>query len=1290
MATLDRLASDLVGTRLRVNTRFIVRGLVALAVAAGVLAGLYRWQSQKLVAAYRAQADKAKADDQPAKEVDYLRRYLLLNPGDAPARARLGLGLARVARRPVDRQNAYFTLQEAIRLDPAAPADTRLQAVRMAMQLGLAEEAKRGLDGLMALKPDDPEYETLYADCLIGLREYPPADQILTAAVKHDRTRVEAYSRQAFVRLLKLNRKAQAIETIEAMLAANPESADAQVAAADFFKAAGDPDRYAQAVRRARALAPANPDVVFAVADLLVEDADKARRQNKPAERKALFGEATKLVTQLLADLTPKLPPKDVPPAPGGPAEKAVGGVARGYHLLVDLSLRTGDTAGAEEWAKKQIAALPNSPVAKLDLADTLIGNNHLDEADPLLADLIKAAFAPDLVDFLRGRVYAKRKQWTAACRALEAAVGRMGATNPPAARKANLLLALCYRETGEIDLRADAFRLAVPATRDDPDWVPAVAGLAEALVQLGRPADAVPEYRKLATVVPAYRAEVARLALAAVRAKPADKRGPADWDAVEAEIKQVPAGPDADALAADLASARGDLAGARSLLAEAAAAAPKSGRGWADRLAVELADPKAGKPAVVVAQAVAELGDTAETRLLRLRVAAAGPPTADGLTALAAGADKLTPADRRALFLPLASVAVAWNQRDAARTWLAAVAADFPDDLKVHFARFDIALLDKDRPAVGAVLADIARTSGGPDTVPSRVCRAFALLDEYKPGDPPEKLAEAAALLTGLEKQRAGWSRLYLAQARVADFQGDAAGAAKKYRTAVELGERAPAVVGRLLELYYRGKMYADAATLIQLVPPPPSGAGVASQVVAELALGAKNFTLAAQKADDAVPVDTADADKLIWLANIKVAAGKVAEAEAPLRRATALAPKRPVPWLNLVQVLHNLNKPAAEIEAVMKAMDQAVPPADAPLVTAQAYETVGRLDDARRVLDKATAGPAAPPAALKAAAGFYVRRDDPVRALPLAERLLAADAAGVEDKAFARRTIALILSSGRKPDQVAKALAVLNLAGIDDAAAVTDATPTEELRTRAMVLARIRGRRSRAVAAGLLDTVAKRGAVTADDHFLLGSLHESLGNWPAARPHLAAAAEAPDAARPVVVAWAFALMRNNEPGLARSVVEQVVKAVPADPTGVELRVRLAVGEGPAGRGRRGRQGVRRGGQEARTGRRPAGTGRVAASGRAVLPAGRRHPGRPAPAGRVLGAGRPAGRGVAGVRGRLGRPAAGRRRPGRRRGRPPGRRPVQGAARQGPGPGPPRRPGRIRNWRSTWPPCRA
>jgi tetratricopeptide (TPR) repeat protein len=1145
----------------RLNVRFLGFWLVMLLVLAVGGGVLHRFQLQRLGAAYLDQSKMARESDQPARELDYLLRYLTLEPGDGDARLRSAQLQARLATRPRDRVAAFQTYQAALRANPNLPAAIRLQAIKLALHpsLRLADEARFYVEELLKAEPTNPEYAMLMAECYLIGRDFKKAEEYLAAVVKGDPKNVTAFAQLAALQRFEFRRLEEADATMAALAEQNPKSAPAFIAVAEYWRRAGKRDAYAAAVAKARELDPNDPEVVLTAADYTLTLADDGPTTAVPAERKAKVDVAVKLYESALAAVVPLLPKSDAPPEPGGRGEKLQGLASRAYHTLVTLLTQEGRPAEAEEWARRQAATFPGSTLGQIDLADAAIVQGKLDEAEGVVGTLRRAGYPSGQLDFLTGRIDVLRGHWPQACRTLESAIEGL-ADSPELSRRANLLLALCYRETGELDRRYEAFRRAVPPEPLDPTWGAAVQGVAEALTDLGRPNDALAEYTRLATVYPGANVPLGRLLLSQAFRLPASQR---DFSAVERALAAAPAGPETELLRAEVTAARSTTEAARPVLARAVAASPESIRLWVARVLLELRVDNPLRAAELLDEAKAKLGDKVELRLARAQLLVAGPApaAATGLEKLAEDTKKFGPQDRNSLLRTLAAAAEQVSRPDLARRWLDQLAAERPDDISLMTSRFDLALKAGDETAVTQLMADVARVSGGDETVQSRVLRAFYLLWKGDREKNPATIAEAAGLLAGLERRRPGWSRLYVAQGRAADLAGDHATAARRYRQAVDLGDGSPEIVRRLLELYYLTRQYPEAEELMRQAPNTRLS-GMGAELVAELSLSSKNYGRALELARQAVKADSSDPAKLLWLARVTALSGELAAAEAPLRRAVELAPKRADAWVALVQLLAALKKPA-EAKAAMEACRAQADPKDAALAMAQCAETLGQADDAAKLYAEALAAQPTDPAVLRAVAAHRLRRGDAAGARKLLEELLTLQSKSKDDEQFARRLLATILAMSNDYLTTQRALAVLGLATPDAAAQVTGGEPLEDLRARVNVLARLRGRKSRQSALRLLEVMEARQPLTPDDLRGRAGLEEALGEWGKARASYAAALTAAGSPTAWLADYVARLLRHGDTAEAKKALARLKEREPTADATVALEVQQAAAEG-------------------------------------------------------------------------------------------------------------------------------
>src|SRR4029077_17089608 len=120
--------------------------------------------------------------------------------------------------------------------------------------------------------------------------------------------------------------------------------------------------------------------------------------------------------------------------------------------------------------------------------------------------------------------------------------------------------------------------------------------------------------------------------------------------------------------------------------------------------------------------------------------------------------------------------------------------------DLELRLVLFQLAMQVKDQAAMKQIQSEMEVIEAGSGPF-SRLCEATRLIQEAKEGS-RESFAQAQSLLDLAAAQRPTWTALLLAKADIEDFQVNFEKAIFNYRRAVELGERNPRVLHRLVDL--------------------------------------------------------------------------------------------------------------------------------------------------------------------------------------------------------------------------------------------------------------------------------------------------------------------------------------------------------------------------------------------------------------------------------------------------------------------------------------------------------
>ncbi|HBI44281.1 MAG TPA: hypothetical protein DDY78_15730, partial [Planctomycetales bacterium] len=907
---------------------------------ASVLKDLAEQAQQQADEAKKA-GDADKADKSLAKAADYLGRYLGFHPDDPDVLARYSLLLNELAKSPLQKGRAFFVLEKAVRLDPARD-DVRRKLVDLAVSIHRTLDAREHLKILLEASPDDAELEYQMGRCEETDGHFADAKTDYEDSIHDGPRRVDAYVRLASLLRRRgdnlvakdgkkgVKRYGDPKEVMEDMVAAaGPESAEARLARSHYLREVG---LFADAIKDVEAawkLAPEDVEVLLASADVKMEKGD-------------LKGARTDLQAGLAAH------PQEV----------------RLRLALAALALREGDSTAAVDQlhaARETLGAAPDAD-ALWNVANLFIDAGKPEEARELIGKM-NAGGPSAAADFLKARLDFVDGKFGPAAALLEDRRKQLAAS-PELARETDRLLGLCYERLGNPDQQLAAFRRAAER---DPSWLPGRLGQASALLAAGRASDeALGEYRALVGRAPEARLQAIRLLILRNLRSP----GKPDWTEADALVKDASDGERKAAgfrlVEANLLAAEGRLDDAWKKLDAAAAADPKEVRYrivQADLADFEERQKK--KPPLtareVLGKAEAETGDGVDLRLARAARFAIHPNAAKRLSALEEAADAFDAADRARLFAGLAEAHVRAGDLDGAVALLGQARNLSKDDVAVRVRLFDLMLRsfgppaaavskderDKQAATLQAIVDDV-RGIEGADGVAWRYCEASLLIFQAQNGD-KAGLKDARALLAEVGKRRPGWSRPPLLEGEVEELDGDADGAAAKYRQAIDLGDRRPEVLRVTARLLASRRRYDEAKQVLEKVGDAPAD-GDLGRLDAEVSLlnrDPKEHVRELLERAEKAAADSKDYNDPLWLGQMYLATGDKAKAEAAFRRAVALNAAAPEARVSLVVLLAGAgekDKARAELDKAAAAL-----PADkAAGVLAVGYEALGQRDKA------------------------------------------------------------------------------------------------------------------------------------------------------------------------------------------------------------------------------------------------------------------------------------------------------------------------------------------------------
>ncbi|HJT77610.1 MAG TPA: tetratricopeptide repeat protein, partial [Gemmataceae bacterium] len=1056
--------------------------LLVLGLGASCVHLLHAVQAGRNARALLQQADRAEAAGQLDRASEYLERYLAHEPADTDALARYGFLLNKVADAEEHKsgrhyRNVLFTFSRVLARAPGRH-DVRRAFVDVAMKFRQFAEARESLEFLLRDDPNDGKLRLLLAECYENTEgqdfdkaeaEYKKALQ----ALPHDVNGYVLYAR--LLRRWKSDSQ-QADAVMDGMVRANPKDFRAYLARSDYRKKYATEEQANEDIRQAYALAPDESQVLRAMARL-------ALGQRHPDFEKArgYLGHAL------------ELHPDD----------------GANYRALARLEGQAQRRPEAIACLRRAVEAVPRGQRRDMlwDLANVLAEKEEgADEAGKLLKG---AGFPATHLHLLDARILVARGEWLNASRKLES-LSKDLLLLPELATQADLLLGYCYQQLGNPDQQYVVYRRAEKRSAS----LDASLGVASALVGMGRLDEAISAYRRLVLRKPALRLEVARLLVLRNQSLPRAER---DWREAEALLRDAAkAMPDDVAevavLQAEVKAWQSETKAARALLLKAREKQQKDPSLWVASAAVEELEGKSEAALAILEEAARTLKDPVEVRLALARYWGRhpGPRARPALAKLSQDVRKYKPEDQDRLLRGLAGAyAQVEDLAEARRLW-AELARRRPTDLGIRAVLFALALDANDDGAISRAVADIRRIEGEEDGTLWRYGEACHLIWQARKGkqegqDVTATLDRASGFVDEAAQRRPAWSALPACAAQIDVLKGNKAAAVRDYQRAVnELGNRNPETIRQFVLLLHEFHRYAEAELVLRKLPEELSLSPAMERVAADISVGVQDYERAVSLAEKAISAQSKDYRDYLWLGIIlSQSPTRQAEAERALRQAVALAGDKPEARVRLVQYL--VNKGAKEkAVAEVRAAEGKIPAAQAPLALAPCYEAIGDLAKADKLYEKALAAQPDDVGTLRTVAAAELRHGRWDGAEAHLRKIIDLAITSKDDRAWARRVLALVLTARGDYQHSREALNTLGILGEDKQPGAAAAGSPADQRTLAVVLAAQRTRRQRRDAIRILENLLAQEPPTAEDQFLLAQLYESVGDWPQARQQM------------------------------------------------------------------------------------------------------------------------------------------------------------------------------------------
>ena len=472
--------------------RFNLKLAAVLIAGAALLAAVVPWlharQIRRRVAELRYAASQAEEQGRHADAAKLLKDYVALAPHDTLALEHLAYALDKTdtAQSAIE---AISVFEQVLRRTPERD-DVRRRLVRVAMEHGLTRLAANHLKNLIAADPANGELHQLLGECLDADGQYIDATDSFETAVLLMSDHLHNYERLADLYRRRLDQPELADELMDEMVAQNGESFQAFLARSRYRRSLGSLDGAAEDLTRAAEIAPNEPDVLLAAAEL-----DQSADRNDRARESLTRG-----IDEHADD-------------------------ARLYRSLARVELRVGRRDAAIAALRAGLDALPDHPDLLWTLAELLIESKQINEAREFIARLKQQLPADAPAGLLDAAILMHEEHWREARDALEDLLPKLSSTE--LAKQANLYLGRCYQRLQDAVRQIAALRRALDI---DPAWVPARWELALSEIDLGRTADAISELRLLSALPEAPAATLPLLAQLLLAQNLATREGERNW----------------------------------------------------------------------------------------------------------------------------------------------------------------------------------------------------------------------------------------------------------------------------------------------------------------------------------------------------------------------------------------------------------------------------------------------------------------------------------------------------------------------------------------------------------------------------------------------------------------------------------------------------------------------------------------------------------------------------------------------------------------------------------------
>ncbi len=1103
--------------RLRLPMRINAKATFALtAVAVAFALTIYfahAAQVRRSIHGLYEEAKRLERDGDANLAADCFAQYLALVPEDIDAKARFALLIGKAAKTPNESVTAYLALWDALRADSKRD-DIRWQLARLAMRFGSYPEVHEHMEVLLPHEPRNAQFLLLRARLAVREKKDNDAGSWYAKAAEVTPKDIEICAEYATLAQQRLKSPNMAEQIIERMLRATGRTSQAQIAAGQCFLSFDLPDK-----------------AETSLADG-VQNADKLWLRARAAQAQ----NRGKLVEERLKEGLSHFPTD-----------------SRFPRELARLASNAGRREEAQEYLKSALAKWPDQPEELWQFGLVLVDLDRKDEAVETIR-LLENRKCRSAAAQLRAKLLMKQEVWPEAAKLLEK-TRKDSWSVAEFARYTTLMLVECYGKMLNPDQQLVVLQ---QATSLDPSWKDGRRRLAQVLAETGNFDDAIATLeisRQGTELSPEDKATLAQLYLQRAVRMPSTSR---DWSKIEALLRELSSWNPSTVMSirAQALAAQGRFDEARRQAESWRELDRNQVAPWLFLCGLAERQESAMFGDAILAEAERELGPRVEfLRVRAVRWLKASAATREKMPDPLRGLDQFTGKDRNRALDALGEAFSAFNERETARRLWAELATRDPNNLMAWCDQLDDNLEKKKWDQAQRALDQIRRLNGaeGAHTLYAEATLRLAQAGQSDPAD-RQKLAEARDCLARAAASRPSWGRIYVLDALIYEREGNLGQALEKYNAALHRGETQLSVKRRAVELMYAQRLFGDAAEFLRTLPDQALASSdlvrLASFVTLENVdqLGGQpqaGRRAALEQARKAVAADPTNDRNQAWLGQIAALAGEPKEAEQALRRACALKPQPPETWGALVGVLAPVD--AKRAEAAIEEAKKLLTAEQLPLALALCHESMGRIQQAAEQYQTALTASPNDIVLLRNAATFYLRIDQPAKAIVPLRKLIETVSANADviGAAWGRRQLALALAFQGGYQQFNEAQSLLEQnrqhAGNN----------LEDQKARALVMATRFTHRRQAIQ--LFESL---GPPNSSERYLLAQLHEANGNWPAAEQQFRTLLQN-KAKNPAVLArYVRGLISQRQTNDAASWLRQLVALAPDSLDTLDLQV--------------------------------------------------------------------------------------------------------------------------------------